>query len=158
VIASGKAADLRVDGEPQPWESFAQPLSVTRVGLAPGEHTLQIGGKKYEFVVGCTREEHDGPKDWPVYGFHQIKPDDKRCGHCHETSVADGRMSVGPLAGAKACLVCHKEAELVAKHAHPYKPIERCNSCHQLHGSTEKSLLKQPVKKLCGRCHEPRDP
>ncbi len=38
-------------------------------------------------------------------------------------------------------------------HSHPLEPIEHCQICHALHGSTREGLLKAPPK-LCADCHD----
>ncbi len=153
VIVKGGQGSLSVDGQPQPWDAFAPPLRVTRIGVTPGLHEIRIGDRKVAFSVGLSEEEHDGPKDWPIYRFHGI-PAFVRCSVCHETSQKDGLASVAGLKGAKACFACHKVAEFEARHSHTLKPLEHCQNCHALHGSARKSLLKAPVKKLCAACHD----
>jgi predicted CXXCH cytochrome family protein len=154
VIARAVEGELKVDGQPQPWEAFASPLRVAKLGLASGMHDVQIGKRKLRFVVGASAEEHEGPKDWQVWHFHPIKTDAKRCEACHETSQSDGKTAVGAVKPSKCCYDCHRPVDVEAKHAHPMKSLEDCQSCHALHGSNRKSSLKAPVKQLCSECHE----
>lgn len=146
VIVKGEAGELKVDGQPQPWEDFAEPIHVARLGLSPGIHTVEVAGRKIDFAVGMNADEHDGPKDWEFFRCHQIKPDEKRCGWCHQTTVQDGKMAVGQPRGAEACFECHQPAEWEAKHKPATQSDARCTNCHSLHGSSRKGLLKPDVK------------
>jgi predicted CXXCH cytochrome family protein len=78
----------------------------------------------------------------------------KRCNDCHQHKKWEGRVIVGEPKGYKACLKCHDSVDFGAIHFHPLQPLEACQMCHSMHGSSQKALLKAPVKKLCGVCHE----
>lgn len=147
VIAKGLDGELKVDGQARPWEPFASPLKVAKVGVLPGVHEIQIGDRKIPFVVGLSAEEHEGPRQWPVVRSHSIKVDERRCGDCHETSQTEGKLAVGQLRGAKACFECHKAPDFEVIHSRPLEPEARCQKCHALHGSSRKSLLKPSVKR-----------
>ncbi len=154
VICRADKAALEIDGKPYPWESFHPPVYVARVRLAPGLHELRIGSRRREFIVAMNEEEHDGPEEWAHHRFHPIESDDQRCAHCHQTEKKAGRIAVGELRSYKACLECHPSVQFEAIHSHPLEPIEHCQTCHALHGSSRKGLLKAPVKQLCLDCHD----
>jgi hypothetical protein len=69
-----------------------------------------------------------------------------RCSVCHRTSIQAGLAIVGPPRTPRACFDCHPKADTLATHAHLLKPLDRCQSCHSLHDSIYKDLLKAPPK------------
>ena len=154
VIVKGIDGPLKVDGQAQPWEAYEPPIRAARLGLASGMHVVEIGSRKIEFVVGASAEEHDGPKNWPVFHFHPIKNDAKRCDVCHETSRRNKKMAVGAVKPLKHCYDCHRAVEVEATHSHPMNSLENCLACHVMHGSNRKSSLRAPAKQLCSECHE----
>ncbi|MGO8745776.1 MAG: hypothetical protein ACLQNE_07280 [Thermoguttaceae bacterium] len=145
VIAKGMPGELTVDGQPQKWDPFAPPLSVARVGFTPGVHQIRIGSRKIDFSVALNEEEHDGPREWEIHRHHSI-PAFVRCSVCHQTSIQAGLAIVGPPRTPRACFDCHPKADTLATHADLLKPLDRCQSCHSLHDSTYKDLLKAPPK------------
>ncbi len=155
IICRGDAATLRADGELIPWESFEPPLKVAHVCLYCGPNTIEIGNRRVEVFVAETAAEPGGPKAWPMVRRHPISGSgEERCADCHRVEARGDGVAVGELAGHNACFECHKAVEFEAIHSHPLKPIEHCQMCHGLHGSTEKKLLKAPMKTLCTECHE----
>jgi predicted CXXCH cytochrome family protein len=154
VIWKGEESRLEVDGRPRDWEPFQPPIHVAHLRLSPGLHTLTIGDQRRELVVALNEEEHDGPEDWPLLHRHQMNAKPNRCGDCHETSKNSDRTVVGELRSPEACLECHQPVDFGDTHSHPLEPIEHCEMCHSLHGSSRKGLLKAPVKKLCTDCHD----
>lgn len=153
VICKVEEGTLEVDGEQIPWEAFEPPLSVARVSLYSGRNAIRIGRREVEVFVGRTEDDPGGPDGWPLVHSHPIRRG-KRCADCHETKEQDGRIAVGDLMSYEACFKCHEEVEFELTHSHPLEPIEHCQMCHSPHGSTRKSLLKAPVKKLCADCHD----
>ena len=154
VIWKGEGGALEVDGRPREWEPFQPPLHVAHLRLSPGMHELRIGDRRRQLVVALNEEEHDGPDDWPQLRQHQMNTNENRCGDCHETSKQLDRTAVGELRSPHACLECHEPVDFEITHSHPLKPIEHCETCHALHGSPHKGLLKAPAKKLCADCHD----
>jgi predicted CXXCH cytochrome family protein len=150
VICTGGPADLAVDGRPQPWGAFAEPVRAAQLRLDPGRHELRIGERTVSVWVGGDPP----PERWNVARVHPLGAGADACAGCHETTRRDGLTAVGPVKSFSACLGCHRPAEFEAKHAHPLKPLEHCGSCHTPHGSTYKGLLKEPAKKLCAACHD----
>lgn len=153
VIVKGGEGDLLVDGQRQPWEAFAPPLRVARVGLYPGLHEIRVGRQVIPFSVALNEEEFEGPRNWPYYRLHTISAHE-RCGACHITRSVDGLTAIEGLKGASACFACHRKGDFEARHSHPFRPLEHCQNCHALHGSPRKSLLKAAPKTLCAECHD----
>lgn len=153
VIVKGGDGELLVDGQHQPWEPFAPPLRVAKVGLYPGLHEIRLGRRVIPFSVAVNEEEFEGPRSWPVYRLHTISAHEQ-CGACHVTASNNGMISIEGLKGAAACFACHRKADFEARHSHPLPPLEHCQNCHALHGSPRKSLLKADPKSLCAECHD----
>ena len=154
ICKTDAPADLEVNGKPQAWEPFEPPVRVARVRLGPGWHDLRIGGRRMGVVVALNEETHDGPADWEMYRTHTMDHDATRCGDCHETKRAGGRIAVGDLKDHKACFECHDSIDFDVAHSHPLEPFEPCEICHTMHGSTRKGLLNAPIKQLFYDCHE----
>ena len=154
VICTASEATLEVNGKSREWEPFQPPLHVAHLRLSPGVHELQIGDRRREIVVALNEEEHDGPEDWAIHRHHKIGHEKNRCADCHRTNRQDGRITVGALKSSETCFECHDPIDFDVTHSHPLEPIEHCQMCHALHGSTRKGLLKAPVKKLCAECHD----
>jgi predicted CXXCH cytochrome family protein len=148
VIARGEAAELVVDGKPQPWGPFAGPVRAARLKLGPGRHEIRVGTNT---VVVSVRGEQDPPGEGAH--LHPIGAGVDGCGACHQTERRDGLTVVGSLK-ASACLDCHRPAQFELKHAHPLEPLKHCGSCHAPHGGSHRGLLKAPAKKLCSACHD----
>ena len=154
VITRGAEATLKVDGMPRQWGAFTGPVQVAQVGLGPGLHELRIGDRRLEIVVALNAEEHDGPNDWEVFEHHSVGDGEDRCADCHETERQGGQVAVGQLMPYTACFECHDFVDFDVTHSHPLEPLEHCQMCHALHGSSRKGLLKAPAKQLCDECHD----
>ncbi len=156
LIAKADQGSLKVNGKPGKWEAFQPPLRVAHLHLSAGFNELEIDNRKLELYVARYPDDEDAPSDWSTYKCHPSEESEgtKRCSDCHENDCHDGQTTVGELKGYKACFKCHKAVEFEVIHSHPLEPLEPCQMCHALHGSEEKALLKAPVKKLCGECHE----
>jgi predicted CXXCH cytochrome family protein len=148
VIARGGPAALMVDGKPQPWGPFAEPVRAARLHLGPGRHEIRVGTHT---VAVSVRDEPTPPGE----GIrpHPVGAGDG-CGACHQTERRDGLTVVGSPKSFAACLECHRPAQFELKHAHPLEPLKHCGSCHAPHGGSHRGLLKAPVKKLCSACHD----
>ena len=154
VICRTDQTSLEVDGKPREWEPFQPPLRVAHLRLSPGMHEIRIGDRRREVVVALNEDEHDAPKDWAVHRHHEMNHTEQGCADCHQTAKQNGRITVGELKSYRACFECHESVDFDVTHSHPLEPIEHCQMCHALHGSTRKALLKAPVKKLCTDCHD----
>ena len=155
VVCEADEAELLVDGKPQAWEPFEPPLRVSRVGLIPGMHEIQIGKRRIEICVALNEEEHDGPRDWQIREFHQGDGKGKnRCAACHVTTAKSQHTVVGELKPDTACLKCHESVDLAVTHAELPEPLELCGKCHVLHGSNRPALLRAPAKKLSAERHD----
>ncbi|RME26608.1 MAG: cytochrome C, partial [Candidatus Zixiibacteriota bacterium] len=54
---------------------------------------------------------------------------------------------------AELCADCHKGKEFSQSHQH--KPLkDGCFTCHDVHGSDNEHLLRQPGNQLCAGCHD----
>lgn len=153
VIVKGGDGQLLVDGQRQPWEAFAPPLRVAKVGLYPGLHEIRVGRRVIPFSVALNEEEFEGPRNWPSYRLHTISAH-KGCAGCHVTRSVGGLTAIEGLKGASACFACHPKVDFEARHSHPFPPLEHCQNCHALHGSPRRSLLKADPKALCAECHD----
>jgi len=154
VICRTDQKSLEVDGQPREWEPFDPPLHVAHLRLSPGMHEIRIGDQRREVVVALNEDEHDGPADWAIHRRHTMNHEEGRCADCHQTGKQNGRITVGELKSYEACFQCHQPVDFDVIHSHPLEPIEHCETCHALHGSPRKALLKAPAKKLCADCHD----
>jgi predicted CXXCH cytochrome family protein len=150
VISKGGPADLAVDGRPEPWAAFAEPLHVARLRLDPGRHELRVGDRT---VAVWVDGEQDPPTGW-TGRQHPVVAGVAGCARCHETTDRGGLTAVGAVKSFDVCLECHRAAQVEARHAHPLEPLKHCGSCHSPHGSSVKGLLKAPAKTLCASCHD----
>lgn len=155
VICRTDGDTLFVNGQAKEWDEFSSPVRVARLRLPPGVYEIRVGECKLDVVVAMNEEEHDGPEDWPYHYRHRIKSSPRRCAVCHETEQQDGQTSVGELKSYEACMKCHTEIDFEVTHSHILEPLQECWMCHSLHGSTDKSLLKAPMRTLCEKCHDP---
>jgi len=146
---------LRVDGKPGKWEPYARPVLFAKLELTPGRHELRIGDRQLRLFVADAEGEHKPPDGWPVHRSHSTGTGKwKDCTLCHELEKREGRASIKDLKDPLPCLGCHSADEFASTHFHVLKPIENCQLCHALHGSTRKALLKAPAKELCADCHD----
>ncbi|MGL4942608.1 MAG: cytochrome c3 family protein [Thermoguttaceae bacterium] len=100
----------------------------------------------------------------PTETVHNVAPKShidinksETCSDCHEVIDADGASPiVGRLLPFTACLVCHPAKEFAVTHGHVFEPLQDCELCHALHGSTVKGkgLLSAPREFLCNACHD----
>ena len=148
VICKTDKPDFEIDSRKHEWEFCGNPVRVARVRLFPGMHELRIGDKRIEVVVALNEDEHDGPADWKIQRTHKMENEPARCKACHEVDKKGGRVSVGKLKSNGACLKCHEAGDLKEDHPGITKPLEDCQTCHVLHGSPHKSLLKAPKLEL----------
>ena len=151
LICRTDRPNFEIDSRKYEWEFCGNPVRVARVRLVPGVHELKIGDKKVEVVVALNEDEHDGPADWKIQRVHKTANDSERCHACHEVDGKDGRISVGKVKSHEACLECHEAVDLTEDHPGIAKPLENCLTCHALHGSPHKSLLKAPKGKLLAK-------
>ena len=152
VICTTDKRDFEIDSQKHEWELCGNRVRAARVRLFPGIHELKIGDKKIEVVVALNEDEHDGPADWKIQRSHKMDNDPTRCKACHEVDKKGGRVGVGKLRSHEACLKCHKAGDLKEEHPGIAKPLENCRTCHALHGSPHKSLLKAPKLELLAEC------
>jgi predicted CXXCH cytochrome family protein len=152
VICKTDKPDFEIDSQKHEWEFFGNPVRVARIRLFPGMHELKVGDKKIEVVVALNEDEHDGPADWKIQRSHKMDNDPARCQGCHRVEKKDDQVSVGKLKSHDACLKCHETDELKVQHPDIAQPLEKCKTCHALHGSPYKALLKAPKQELLAKC------
>jgi predicted CXXCH cytochrome family protein len=152
VICKTDKPNFEIDSQKHEWEFCGDPIRVARVRLFPGMHELKIGDKKIEIVVALNEDEHDGPADWKIQRSHKMDNDPSRCQACHEVDKKGGHLSVGKLKSHEACAKCHEAPNLKKDHPGITRPLENCQTCHALHGSPHKSLLKAPKLELLAEC------
>ncbi len=142
IIAESPHGRIELDGKPCQCEPFASPLCVAHVWLDPGMHELRVGDQRSQFVVALNEMEHDGPRDWKIYRFHDLEPDDRRCGACHVVQLEGDVTRVTGLPTDDICMKCHEASEMRAIESHQVQPRQACRTCHAIHGAPIKMLLK----------------
>jgi len=147
---------LDAEGELVEWEAFESPVKVASVSLYNGANTLQIGDRKVEVFVACNEDNPGGPDGWEIYRKHPMMGSGaKRCGKCHEVQQPGDLAKVGALLPLeKGCSECHEPDDVKDDHAELAQPLGDCRTCHTLHGSTEKHLLKASTKAPCMERHD----
>jgi predicted CXXCH cytochrome family protein len=153
VICKDGTAKLAVDGAARAWGPYAEPLRVARLRLGPGTHEVRIGSRTITVRI-AKKTETTPSAGWSAYHLHPIEAGARACAGCHETGQRGGLTEVGTARPFSACQECHKPAQFEVKHSHPLEPLKHCGSCHAVHGSAHKGLLRAPVKKLCAECHD----
>lgn len=81
----------------------------------------------------------------------------ENCSGCHEVLDATATPpTVNRLLSFTACLACHPANVFAVTHGHVFEPLQDCELCHALHGSTieGKGLLSAPRDVLCNACHD----
>jgi doubled CXXCH motif protein len=149
VIYRGNKTELEVDSRPVSWEeSYDAPIHVGHLHLSPGMHRVKIGDRNVQLCVALNEMEHDGPSDWKIYRAHTMSSEKDRCAECHDADTQDGRMVVGKLMAPDSCMACHTQSEVKKPHADFIQPLKPCQTCHALHGSPYKHLLKAPEAQI----------
>ena len=145
VIYQGDKADLEIDSRPVAWEDFYNaPVHVGHIHLSPGMHQVKIGDRSVQLCVALNEMEHDGPSDWQIHRVHTMSTEKDRCAECHDTETQDERLVVGKVLIPDSCAACHTESDLEEPHQELIQPLKPCQTCHALHGSPYKHLLKAP--------------
>ena len=98
--------------------------------------------------MALNEDEHDGPAEWKIQRTHEMDNDPARCHACHKV---DKKTGVGKVKSHQACLECHDTSDLKEEHPQIANPLENCRSCHRLHGSAYKPLLKAPKLELLAK-------
>jgi predicted CXXCH cytochrome family protein len=147
--------ELRVDGSAGKWEPYKPPVLVCRLELDPGLHELVVGSQKLRLYVRGESGADGEPEGWPVYPSHQESTEGwEDCSTCHELTKDHELTVVGPANEPEACSQCHSAIDFEGTHFHPRAPLNACHTCHDLHGSSNPSLLTGEAKKLCADCHD----
>ncbi len=75
------------------------------------------------------------------------------CSSCHEPHSTRSLRTSKPLFG-ETCTNCHFEKEGPFIYAHDTTIVDGCAGCHEVHGSSNRHLLKhEPQVNLCYQCH-----
>ncbi len=145
IIYRGDQANLEVDSRPVDWEeSYNAPIHVGHLHLSPGMHQVRIGDHKVQLCVALNEMEHDGPSDWKIHRVHTMSAEKDRCAECHDADEREGRLVVGKVLTPDSCTACHTDSDLKEPHQELIQPLKPCQTCHALHGSPYKHLLKAP--------------
>ncbi len=84
---------------------------------------------------------------------HRLKEGILECTTCHDPHKPAARERLGGLK-QQECLKCHTDKAGPFIFEHEASAIEGCSSCHEVHGSPNRHLLKfQSVGELCFSCH-----
>ena len=117
------------------------------------EHPVK-GAKSFALLAkggALCKDCHDGIGKKKLQ--HQpVKDGD--CTACHKPHGSNDPflLEVGEDRTA-LCLNCHDAAPFKAKFMHGPAAVGSCNACHDPHESNEKSLMKDPVRVACLKCH-----
>ena len=149
VIYRGDQKDLEVDSRPVAWEEFYNtPIHVGHLHLSPGMHRVKIGDRQVQLCVALNEMEHDGPSDWKIHRAHTMSAEKDRCAECHDADEREGRLIVGKVLSPDSCTACHTAGDLKETHQELIQPLKPCQTCHVLHGSPYKHLLKAPESQI----------
>jgi len=87
---------------------------------------------------------------------HKLKEGILSCNDCHDPHEPATRERLGGFKDQK-CFKCHKLKEGPYLYEHAAVQVEGCATCHEVHGSPNRHLLKnQRVADLCYGCHTVR--
>ncbi|MGH9659758.1 MAG: cytochrome c3 family protein, partial [Bryobacteraceae bacterium] len=53
----------------------------------------------------------------------------------------------------ESCFSCHDAKAFAEPHSHNAETLVECQTCHEPHGSTEKTHLKMRKQVACKLCH-----
>jgi DmsE family decaheme c-type cytochrome len=82
---------------------------------------------------------------------HPVPEGEMACTSCHDLHN-DNPKALIKSSTNDTCLLCH--AEKRGPFIHDHQPVtEDCSLCHQPHGTTAPSLLRQRAPILCQQCH-----
>jgi len=117
------------------------------------EHPV-AGGKSFELSAkgaALCSQCHDAKGTKKVV-HEPVKEGD--CISCHKPHGASGPflMDLGE-DQTSFCLNCHDAKPFQQKFMHGPAAVGTCTQCHDPHESSEKALLKGPVRDLCLKCH-----
>lgn len=101
----------------------------------------------------CAQCHQDKVAQFDLPRSHPLAEKEKACVSCHEPHAASSlRMTEG--FGSIRCGSCHFEKSGPYLFAHDISLVEGCQSCHQIHGTSARHLLKaQRQIELCYQCH-----
>jgi len=91
------------------------------------------------------------PKQIKPVSFHTAYVEGKD--NCIEPCHAGMRMGMMP-DPKTLCVKCHADFGKESKNWHGPAAAWACTQCHDGHESPYKALLKEPVPKICAKCHD----
>jgi predicted CXXCH cytochrome family protein len=81
---------------------------------------------------------------------------ERMCEACH--AGRDGRGRTAFVESGKAmCVACHDDVEAQTGKKFPHAAAEDCTFCHTPHAGREAHLLRRPLPRICGECHDVKD-
>lgn len=107
----------------------------------------------------CTtcHDPHGSNKPGMLYDTVHKPVAAKMCGQCHEEPASQNPFRTKK-EGYELCRGCHGSmiAETFEKNRLHWPVVSKggCLSCHAPHASLEPALMKEPVTRACGACHE----
>lgn len=154
MILKGTPGTIRVNGVEKKWNPrFIGDVCVADLRLDVGLVKVEISQENgpadvINFSVGMNDIEHAGPPEWKMYRMHNMKPGPNPCMWCHEYKKEDATVAIGELnPPEKACFKCHERPLITKQHKNTVITenwLEICSSCHFLHASPYKFLLRKP--------------
>jgi len=136
---------------PGQWALFAN------TEVSPGEHMIELDGKRMRIFVKASEKDLGGLADWPVFRNHplaKVQGETVGCDSCHEIKKDSSQHMLGMVDTLEMCFKCHSKSDFGLIHMHRIEPLESCQLCHEPHGSTKAKWLKDEPKALCTKCHE----
>jgi len=125
--------------------------------LTPGSHRLELD-RQTVHVFGRGPGSGDPPKGWSVFRPHPPAGDSPAvdaCSACHEVARTTKGLVLGDAREPDACFACHPRDDFGGLHPpHRLEVLSACRTCHDPHGGSRASLLKDETKVLCTTCHE----
>lgn len=140
-------------------------LKVEEPGLCLECHKVDSAGFKkshmnYPVEQGRCSSCHDphGSNSAAILADYVHEPIKKQmCNQCHNEPNSADPFAVKK-SGFELCQGCHYEMinESFSKNRLHWPLVDKtgCINCHSPHASTQAGLLREPMKKVCGSCHE----
>ena len=123
--------------------------------LTPGPHLLVFAGVTNRLLRLAPGPDGEASKKGPIFRPHPSPNDSAKpvaCATCHEVDATTSRL--GRARMPDSCTGCHTPVDLRLIHSHVMEPLAKCTLCHDPHGSTRPSLLRDDKARLCIQCHE----
>jgi DmsE family decaheme c-type cytochrome len=125
---------------------------VTCHSVMEKKSSTELLSKKTELEL-CSTCHTDVTSKAMRMSSHPIKEGKMECSSCHNVHGAPGTGSLTKATSNETCYTCHQEKRgpFIWEHA----PVrEDCKTCHDPHGSNNKSMLVTQNASLCVSCHQ----